>query len=104
MKKIFSFKKPFYVFVESVHPAKIVCLGYLSYIIIGWLLLSLPIMHKTPGLKALDNLFVSTSAVSTTWLSTISIADCYNFWGQLIIMSLIQLGGIGYMTFGSFVI
>ncbi|MFA5069322.1 MAG: potassium transporter TrkG, partial [Candidatus Omnitrophota bacterium] len=52
----------------------------------------------------LDNLFTATSAVSTTGLTTITVVNDYNFWGQLVILVLIQLGGIGYMTFSSFVI
>jgi trk system potassium uptake protein TrkH len=64
---------------------------------VGFLLLSIPLFHKT-DVAFLDNLFISTSAISTTGLVTISIFDSYNFFGQLIIMALIQLGGIGYMT------
>lgn len=87
----------------SLHPAKIVMLGYLSYIGVGWLLLCLPFM-QTQGLGCLDNLFTATSAVSTTGLVTVSTSDEYTFWGQLVVVLLIQFGGIGYMTFGSFVI
>ncbi|MGB0176065.1 MAG: TrkH family potassium uptake protein [Owenweeksia sp.] len=72
-------------------------LGFLLYTIIGWLLLCLPVFHNT-SISILDNLFISTSAISTTGLVTVSVGDDYNFWGQLIIMALIQVGGIGYMT------
>ncbi|MEW6412907.1 MAG: potassium transporter TrkG [Candidatus Zixiibacteriota bacterium] len=85
------------------HPAKLVALGYLSYILIGWLLLALPFMNNS-GVTALDNLFIATSAVSTTGLVTVDIAKSYTFLGQLVILLLIQIGGVGYMTFGSFVI
>jgi trk system potassium uptake protein TrkH len=61
-------------------------------------------MQRGPGANSLDNLFTATSAVSTTGLVTVSVNDCYNFLGQLVILTLIQLGGIGYMTFGSFII
>jgi len=84
-------------------PAKLVFLGYLSYVLAGWSALCLPWSHHHP-VRALDNLFISSSAVSTTGLTTISIADDYTFLGQFIVMALIQLGGIGYMTFSSFVI
>jgi trk system potassium uptake protein TrkH len=79
-------------------------LGYLSYIVAGWLFLCLPFVQRGAGVGALDNLFIATSAVSTTGLVTVSVSDSYNFAGQLAILLLIQLGGIGYMTFGSFVI
>ncbi len=84
--------------------ARLVLLGYLSYIIAGWLVLCLPFLQKGEGVKALDGLFIATSAVSTTGLVTVSISDCLNFAGQLVVLLLIQIGGIGYMTFGSFVI
>jgi len=89
--------------LKKLHPAQAVFLGYFAYICMGSILLSLPI-SCTKYVSVLDNIFVATSAVSTTGLSPISIADDYTFWGQLVILILIQLGGIGYMTFGSFII
>lgn len=79
-------------------------LGYISYIVLGWILLSLPFAQHGPGATALDNLFTTTSAISTTGLVTVSVSGSYNIFGQLIILILIQLGGIGYMTFSSFII
>jgi trk system potassium uptake protein TrkH len=89
--------------LENIHPVKMVFLGYFIYIFVGWIFLNLP-FSMIQDVPALDNLFIATSAVSTTGLGTVSIADNYSFLGQLIILILIQLGGIGYMTFGSFVI
>ncbi|MFH2036958.1 MAG: potassium transporter TrkG [Candidatus Zixiibacteriota bacterium] len=66
--------------------------------------MSLPFCHTSDMVSALDALFTSTSAVSTTGLVTVSTGNDYNFLGQFIILILIQLGGIGYMTFGSFVV
>jgi len=83
---------------------KLVALGYLSYITAGWILLCLPWLQKGIGVSALDCLFISTSGVSTTGLVTISISDNFTFLGQFIILLLIQLGGIGYMTLGSFIV
>ena len=71
--------------------------GFFLYTILGAALLSLSVFHKV-DVSLLDNLFISTSAVSTTGLVTVSIFDSYNLAGQLIIMLLIQIGGIGYMT------
>ena len=90
-------------FLSGLHPAKLAGLGYLSYIILGWVVLSLPIAHRTP-VGALDNLFIATSAVSTTGLVTVSVSGSYSLFGQIVVLLLIQLGGIGYMTVGSFVI
>ncbi|HNQ25022.1 MAG TPA: potassium transporter TrkG [Phycisphaerae bacterium] len=91
-------------FVGHLHPAKLVLLGYGSYITIGWLLLCLPFAHRGDGAGVLDHLFTATSAVSTTGLVTVSVADDYTAFGQVVVLLLIQLGGIGYMTLGSFVV
>ncbi|WGD35693.1 potassium transporter TrkG [Olleya sp. YS] len=77
--------------------------GFLTYIILGAILLCLPIFQKTSA-PIIDHIFIATSAVSTTGLVTISIFDTYNFFGQFIIMSLIQLGGIGYLSFTTFML
>jgi trk system potassium uptake protein TrkH len=77
-----------------------VLLGYLSYVVVGWLLLCLPFAHRAGN--ALDHLFTATSAASTTGLATVGTPDGYTLFGQIIILVLIQLGGIGYMTLGSF--
>ncbi|GAA4967018.1 TrkH family potassium uptake protein [Algibacter aquimarinus] len=77
--------------------------GFFTYIILGFLLLCLPIFQKGSA-TILDHLFISTSAVSTTGLVTVSIFDTYNIFGQFIIMVLIQLGGIGYLTFTTFML
>ncbi len=88
---------------RTADPVRLVVAGYMSYIFIGFILLCLPFMHKN-FVHPLDNLFIATSAVSTTGLTTVTVSNDYNFWGQLVILVLIQLGGIGYMTFSSFVI
>ncbi len=90
-------------FLSTVNPAKILLFGYLSYILIGWALLCLP-FAQSQFVSALDNLFIATSAVSTTGLATVDPSSSYSFFGELVILVLIQLGGIGYMTFGSFII
>ncbi len=91
-------------FINSLHPVRLVALGYLSYVAIGWLLLALPFCHAAGRVSGLDALFTSTSAVSTTGLVTVSTGSDFSLLGQTVILILIQLGGIGYMTFGSFVI
>lgn len=98
---VIGIKRSFRTFRE-LHPSKLVFLGYLYYILVGWVLLCLPFAQKGQGTGALDNLFIATSAVSTTGLTTVSVSDCYSFFGQVVVLCLIQLGGIGYMTLGSF--
>lgn len=96
-------KKLLFVDFHSMQPAKLVFIGYFCYVFVGWLLLCLPLAQKMP-VTPLDNLFIVTSAMSTTGLATVSVADSYTGFGQLIVLLLIQLGGIGYMTFGSFIL
>ncbi len=91
-------------FTGRAAPAHAVFFGYLSYVIVGWLLLSLPAARIVERIAPIDNLFIAASAMSTTGLATISVSDNYSLFGQLVILALIQLGGIGYMTFGSFII
>lgn len=85
-------------------PVKLLLWGYFTYVFITWLLLCLPFTWKMDSVSPLDNLFIATSAVSTTGLVTVNTPDAYNFWGQFIIMCAFQVGGLGYMTLGSFIL
>lgn len=76
---------------------------YVLITLVGFALLSLPMCHVT-SVSFIDNLFVSVSAVSTTGLSTIDLVESYTFWGQLVIILLVQIGGLGYMTFMTFIL
>jgi trk system potassium uptake protein TrkH len=77
--------------------------GFLSYAILGTALLSLPWATET-RLRLVDNLFNVVSAISTTGLTVVSVPDSYTFFGELVLLALFQLGGIGYMTTTSFII
>lgn len=81
------------------HPARIVPLAFLSAIIIGTILLSLP--FSTPGPTrppVLTAAFTSVSAVCVTGLTTVDTATYWSPFGQVVIMGLIQVGGFGIMT------
>lgn len=88
--------------LESIRPAHYLAFGYLSYIIIGTLLLMLPFSHQQT-IPFLDHLFSATSAVSTTGLVTVDPGTTYTYFGQFVLLLLFQLGGLGYMTSTSFV-
>lgn len=88
-------------FMRRVHPAKLIFAGYAFYMTLGWALLSAPFSQAT-SVNVLDNLFTAVSAVSTTGLVTVDPGSSYTFFGQFVILLLIQAGGIGYMTIGSF--
>lgn len=102
MKKWTAFFQNLKHLIGESHPVKLVILGYLFYILAGWMVLLLPIC-QTVFIHPLDNLFTATSAVSTTGLTTITVGDSYSWIGQFAIMILMQLGGIGYSTFASFI-
>jgi trk system potassium uptake protein TrkH len=61
-------------------------------------LLWLPGLYRGPDLGLLDALFTATSAVCVTGLIVVDTATYFSFWGQLWILVLIQLGGIGLIT------
>ena len=67
-------------FVDSLHPVRMVALGYLTYVLAGWVLLALPNSHAAAPVPALDALFTSASAVSTTGLTTVSTGKPGHEW------------------------
>lgn len=82
------------------YPARASFLWYLLLIVVGALLLWHPVSHA-PGrvpLSLLDAVFTSTSAVCVTGLTVRSTGNDLSFFGQAVVMGLIQLGGIGIMT------
>lgn len=95
MKKIKYNKKQHSI---NLSPPSLLALGFLGFIILGTLLLKLPISHHA-SLSWLDAVFTATSAVTITGLSVVSVGETYTSFGQAIIMLLLQLGGLGFMTF-----
>ena len=78
--------------------------GFATVILIGSLLLWLPWSHTAGTVSYLDALFTSTSAVCVTGLTTISTADDFTVAGQVVILVLIQIGGLGVMTYAALVL
>lgn len=87
--------------IWKVHPAFIFTGSFLLLILVGFLLLSMPKSQKR-ALDPLDILFTAVSAVCVTGLSTISVAQDLSRTGQIILLVLIQLGGLGLMTLTAF--
>ncbi|MFC4766938.1 TrkH family potassium uptake protein [Effusibacillus consociatus] len=86
-------------------PARILTVGFAALILIGAVLLSLPIASKSgEGLNFIDALFTATSAVCVTGLVVVDTLTQFNLFGQLVILSLIQIGGLGFMTVATFII
>lgn len=76
---------------------KTIFYGYLIIILAGAFLLLLPVSH-IGELKFIDAIFTSASATCVTGLIVTSTSENFTFLGELIILTLIQIGGIGYMT------
>lgn len=75
-------------------------LGVLGSILIGSILLRLPISNvEGKSIGFVDSLFTATSAVCVTGLNTIVPADQFSIFGKVVLMCLIEIGGIGFMSF-----
>ena len=89
----------FYKWMYRISPTRIIALSFILVILTGTVLLCLPVSSRMgQWTSPLDALFTSTSATCVTGLI---IADTYTNWslfGQLVILVMIQIGGIGLMT------
>ena len=84
----------------KLNPMQILSLGFLLIILIGGILLSLPISSSTGEYTSfIDAVFTSTSAVCVTGLVTVDTGTHWNLFGQTVIMLLIEIGGLGFMSF-----
>jgi trk system potassium uptake protein TrkH len=74
---------------------------FAALILAGTVLLALPISKATGRVGVLDSLFMSTSAVCVTGLATAEVGEDFSRFGQVMILVLMQLGGLGIMTFAA---
>ena len=81
------------------NPTKTISYSFIVVIMIGTLLLSLPISNQVKGMNLINHLFVATSATCVTGLTPVVILDQYTLFGQLVILCMIQIGGLGFITF-----
>lgn len=88
----------FLKFYQNMHPALAFVSTFLGIIVLGTGLLMLP-SATTNGIAFIDALFTSTSAVCVTGLAVLDTGKDFTFVGQVIILFLIQAGGIGILTF-----
>ncbi|WP_019509003.1 TrkH family potassium uptake protein [Pleurocapsa sp. PCC 7319] len=83
--------------------ARTICIGFLTLIVIGTLLLMMPFATVSGTWNSfIVALFTSTSAVCVTGLAVVDTGSDFSFWGQLTILLLIQIGGLGYMMTTTF--
>ncbi|AXN38364.1 Trk family potassium uptake protein [Peribacillus butanolivorans] len=88
---------------KLLDPPKILVLGFACLILVGAYLLTLPISTENGlGLSFLDALFTSTSATCVTGLVVVDTGTTFTTFGELVILTLIQIGGLGFMSFATF--
>ncbi|MCL2676059.1 MAG: Trk family potassium uptake protein [Firmicutes bacterium] len=85
---------------KGLRPMQVIMLGMLGLIFAGSLVLWLPFC-RTGDMTYIDALFTSASAVCLTGLTTVKIAQSFNVVGQIVVLLLIQVGGLGIMTFAT---
>lgn len=87
------------LFKDKLNPPQVLALGFLSLILIGSILLNLPIASSSgSSIGYVNSLFTSASAVCVTGLTVLNTAKDFTPFGQVIIITLIQFGGLGIMT------
>jgi len=89
--------------MSKLSPARVLVLGFLAIILLGSVLLMLPQATVGEGLSFLQALFTSTSAVCVTGLVVVDTGTTFTTLGQVIIMLLIQVGGLGFMTMATMI-
>ena len=92
---------------KGLSPYLLVILSFVGVILLGAVLLTMPFSHKNGQWgQFMDSLFISTSATCVTGLSTYSsgIGGELTFIGQLIVMIMIQIGGLGFITLFTFIV
>lgn len=82
-------------------PAQILAGGFAATILIGTLLLMLPMAAREGRLPFIDALFTATSAVCVTGLVVVDTGTYFTLFGQIVILALLQIGGLGFMTMAS---
>ncbi|MEE9308548.1 MAG: TrkH family potassium uptake protein [Spirochaetia bacterium] len=103
--KVFARIRKLKFFLRSLtaHPARTVMLSFVLVIVTGMVLLMLPFMTlEGSGLGFVDSLFTATSAVCVTGLIVVDTATAFSIWGKIIILLLVQVGGLGIMILSFF--
>lgn len=84
---------------------QMIALGFFISILVGAFLLMLPVSHaQGQKVAAMDALFTATTSVCVTGLVTVTTASAWSIFGKLVILILIQIGGLGVVTFTTIVL
>ena len=85
--------------LNHMEPARVMVIGFGLVILLGGLMLNLPIATKNgESIGLLNSIFTATSAVCVTGLVVVDTGTYWSEFGQFIIITLIQIGGLGFMT------
>lgn len=88
----------------ELNPPRVLALGFAGLILLGAILLNLPIATKTgESIGFINSLFTSASAVCVTGLVVVNTGEYWSLFGQIVIICLIQMGGLGFMTMATLV-
>ncbi len=83
----------------GIRPIRVLPLGFVCVILLGTLLLMLPVSTQSGRpISFADALFTATSASCVTGLVVVDTGTCFSLFGQIVILLLIQIGGLGFMT------
>lgn len=82
----------------KINPAVLVLSSFLLLILAGTVMLRLGISTTTGHISWIDALFTTTSAVCVTGLAVVDTGTYFTTFGQCVILTLIQIGGLGVMT------
>ena len=86
------------------HAESILALGFLAVILLGTVLLALPAASRSgKGIGLFDSLFTATSAVCVTGLVAVDTGTTFSVFGQIVLLILIQVGGLGFMVFATMI-
>lgn len=101
MKDVTQKKKILSKFQNKLTYVRIIAMGYLMVVLLGTFLLMLPAASRNgKGIDFLSALFTATSATCVTGLVVVDTATQWTLLGQIIILVMIQIGGLGFMTMG----
>ncbi|MBE8950590.1 MAG: Trk family potassium uptake protein [Quinella sp. 3Q1] len=91
--------------IFKLKPTQVIILSFVFMILLGTFLLMLPISTtNNAGLHPIDALFVSTSASCVTGLTVVDLHNDLTIFGTIVMLFLIQIGGLGIMTLGTLVV
>ncbi|WP_410768677.1 TrkH family potassium uptake protein [Fontibacillus sp. BL9] len=90
--------------IQALTPAKTLSYGFGIIIILGTFLLSLgPASTDGKPMKLIDAFFMATSATCVTGLTVVDTGTHFSLFGEIVIVALAQIGGLGFMTFGTLI-